>query len=176
MGTKLDAPMVEQRVCKRSMVKDLLCGVIDGLVGVPRVAWLAFLYVFLDRIVAKSAVKMVVETLAPFNAQEVGILGLAVFGGMLFMLSLFQRQKQREGKVGFFARLSVESLLLAVSILAYLQVSGGLYGSFQIAFIGAVCVLLTCFAVIASAIAVLTFFGLALLITLNGFKQRGKRA
>ena len=92
------------------------------------------------------------------------------------MLSLFQRQKQREGKVGFFARLSVESLLLAVSILAYLQVSGGLYGNFQIALVGAVCVILTCFAVIVSAIAVLTFFGLALLITLNGFKQRGKRA
>lgn len=66
--------------------------------------------------------------------------------------------------------------MLAVSILAYLQVSGGLYGNFQIAFIGAVCVILTCFAVIVSAIAVLTFFGLALLITLNGFKQRGKRA
>ena len=70
----------------------------------------------------------------------------------------------------------VWSALLAVSILAYLQVSGGLYGNFQIAFIGAVCVILTCFAVIVSAIAVLTFFGLALLITLNGFKQRGKRA
>lgn len=94
--------MKEIRVCKRSNMKDLFCGVIDGLVGVPRVAWLAFLYVFLDRIVAKSAVKMAVETLAPFNAREVGILGLAVFGGMLFMLSLFQRQKQREGKVGFF--------------------------------------------------------------------------
>lgn len=168
--------MEELRVCKRSNMKDLFCGVIDGLVGVPRVAWLAFLYVFLDRIVAKSAVKMAVETLAPFNAREVGILGLAVFGGMLFMLSLFHRQKPREGKVGFFARLSVESLLLAVSILAYLQVSGGLYGNFQIALVGAVCVLLTCFAVIVSAIAVLTFFGLALLITLNGFKQRGKRA
>lgn len=168
--------MEELRVCKRSNMKDLFCGVVDGIIGVPSVAWLAFLYVFLDRIVAKSAVKMAVETLAPFNAQEVGILGLAVFGGMLFMLSLFQRQKQREGKVGFFARCSVESLLLAVSILAYLQVSGGLSGNFQIAFIGAVCVLLTCFAVIVSAIAVLTFFGLALLITLNGFKQRGKRA
>ena len=168
--------MEELRVCKRSNMKDLFCGVIDGLVGVPRVAWLAFLYVFLDRIVAKSAVKMAVETLAPFNAREVGILGLAVFGGMLFMLSLFQRQKQREGKVGFLARLSVESLLLAVSILAYLQVSGGLYGNFQIALVGAVCVILTCFAVIVSAIAVLTFFGLALLITLNGFKTRGKRA
>lgn len=168
--------MKEIRVCKRSVVKALLCGVVDGIIGVPRVAWLAFLYVFLDRIVAKSAVKMAVETLAPFNARGVGILGLAVFGGMLFMLSLFQRQKQREGKVGFFVRLSVESLLLAVSILAYLQVSGGLYGNFQIAFIGAVCVILTCFAVIVSAIAVLTFFGLVLLITLNGFKQRGKRA
>lgn len=167
--------MKELRVCKRSNMKDLFCGVIDGLVGVPRVAWLAFLYVFLDRIVAKSAVKMAVETLVPFNAREVGILGLAVFGGMLFMLSLFQRQKQREGKVGFFARLSVESLLLAVSILAYLQVSGGLYGNFQIALVGAVCVILTCFAVIASAIAVLAFFGLALFITLNGLK-RGKRA
>lgn len=164
--------MEELRVCKRSMVKDLLCGVVDGLISVPRVAWLAFLYVFLDRIVAKSAV----ETLAPFNAREVGILGLAVFGGMLFMLSLFQRQKQSEGKIGFFARCSVKSLLLAVSILAYLQVSGGFYGNFQIAFIGSVCVLLTCFAVIVSAIAVLTFFGLVLLITLNGFKQRGKRA
>lgn len=168
--------MEELRVCKRSNMKDLFCGVIDGLVGVPRVAWLAFLYVFLDRIVAKSAVKMAVETLAPFNAREVGILGLAVFGGMLFMLSLFQRQKQREGKVGFFARLSVESLLLAVSILAYLQVSDGLYGNFQIALVGAVCVILTCFALIVSAIAVLTFFGLALLITLNGFKARGMQA
>lgn len=171
--------MEELRVCKRSNMKDLFCGVVDGIIGVPRVAWLAFLYVFLDRIVAivaKSAVKMAGETLVPFNAWEVGILGLAVFGGMLFMLSLFQRQKQIEGKVGFFARLSVESLLLAVSILAYLQVSGGLYGNFQIALVGAVCVILTCFAVIVSAIAVLTFFGLALLITLNGFKQRGKRA
>jgi len=168
--------MKELRVCKRSVVKDLLCGVVDGIIGAPRVAWLAFLYVFLDRIVAKSAVKMAVETLAPFNAQEVGILGLAVFGGIMFMLSLFQRQKQREGKVGFFARLSVESLLLAVSILAYLQVSGGLYGNFQIALVGAVCVILTCFAVIASVIAVFAFFGLVLLITLNGFKQRGKQA
>ena len=168
--------MKELRVCKRSVVKDLLCGVVDGIIGVPRVAWLAFLYVFLDRIVAKSAVKMAGETLVPFNAQEVGILGLAVFGGIMFMLSLFQRQEQREGKVGFFARCSVESLLLAVSILAYLQVSGGLSGNFQIAFIGSVCVILTCFAVIASAIAVLAFLGLALLITLNGFKQRGKRA
>lgn len=168
--------MKELRVCKRSNMKDLFCGVIDGLVGAPRVAWLAFLYVFLDRIVAKSVVRVTGETLVPFNAREVGILGLAVFGGMLFMLSLFQRQKQREGKVGFFARCFVESLLLAVSILAYLQVSGGLYGNFQIAFIGVVCVLLTCFAVIVSAIAVLAFLGLALLITLNGFKQRGKRA
>lgn len=169
--------MKELRVCKRSVVKDLLCGVVDGIIGVPRVAWLAFLYVFLDRIVAKSAVKMAGETLVLlFNAREVGILGLVVFGGMLFMLSLFQRQKQREGKVGFFARLSVESLLLAVSILAYLQVSGGLYGNFQIALVGAVCVILTCFAVIASVIAVLAFFGLVLLIKLNGFKTRGKRA
>ena len=38
--------MKELRVCKRSNMKDLFCGVIDGLVGVPRVAWLAFLYVF----------------------------------------------------------------------------------------------------------------------------------
>lgn len=168
--------MEELRVCKRSNMKDLFCGVIDGLVGVPRVAWLAFLYVFLDRIVAKSVVRVAGETLVPFNAREVGILGLAVFGGIMFMLSLFQRQKQREGKAGFFARLSVESLLLAVSILAYLQVSGGLYGNFRIAFVGTVCVILTCFAVIASAIAVLAFFGLVLLITLNGFKTRGKRA
>lgn len=36
MGTKLDAPMVVQRVCKRSMVKDLLCGVVDGIIGAPR--------------------------------------------------------------------------------------------------------------------------------------------
>lgn len=54
--------------------------------------------------------------------------------------------------------------------------SGGLYGNFQIALVGAVCVLLTCFAVIVSAIAVLAFFGLVLLITLNGFKTRVKRA
>lgn len=168
--------MKELRVCKRSVVKDLFCGVIGGIIGAPRVAALAFLYVFLDRIVAKSVVKVAGETLAPFNAQEVGILGLTVFGGMLFMLSLFHRQKQREGKVGLFARLSVESLVLSVSILAYLQVSGGLSGNFQIAFIGAVCVLLTCFAVIVSAVAILAFLGLVLLITLNGFKARGKQA
>ena len=87
--------MKEIRVCKRSVVKDLLCGVVDGIIGVPRVAWLAFLYVFLDRIVAKSAVKMAVETLAPFNAREVGILGLAVFGGMLFMLRDRSKEKAR---------------------------------------------------------------------------------
>lgn len=105
--------MEELRVCKRSVVKDLLCGVVNGIIGAPRVAWLAFLYVFLDRIVAKSVVKMAGETLVPFNAREVGILGLAVFGGIMFMLSLFQRQKQREGKAGFFARLSVESLVVS---------------------------------------------------------------
>ena len=93
--------MEELRACKRSVVKDLLCGVVAGIIGAPRVAWLAFLYVFLDRIVAKSAVKMAVETLAPFNAREVGILGLAVFGGMLFMLSLFSETgaKRRQGRI-----------------------------------------------------------------------------
>ena len=30
--------MEELRACKRSVVKDLLCGVIDGLVGAPSAA------------------------------------------------------------------------------------------------------------------------------------------
>ena len=28
--------MEELRACKRSVVKDLLCGVVDGLISVPR--------------------------------------------------------------------------------------------------------------------------------------------
>lgn len=30
--------MEELRVCKRSVVKDLFCGVVDGIIGAPRVA------------------------------------------------------------------------------------------------------------------------------------------
>lgn len=165
--------MDELKVIKRSRAKDLLFGVIDGISGAPSAAWLALLYIFIDRVREQTMPAM--DKLSRFTLREVGILGLAVFFGMALNLRIFSSNKPKEGKVGFFTRLYVKSLVLTCCILAYLQVSGGLYSNFPIAFAGVLYVIMSCFGVIVSTLVILTFLGFVLLIAMNGFK-RGKRA
>lgn len=170
MGTKLDAPMVVQRVCKRSVVKDLLFGVIDGISGAPSAAWLALLYIFIDRLRVNSMIAVQGEVLSPLTVQKVGILGLLMFCFMWLTLRMVTSQKQKEGKVWLFARLSIETLLLTIGAMAYLFVSGGLSGNFQITFVSVAWVSILCFAVVAGMIVALALFGIVLLIAITGFK------
>lgn len=163
--------MGEQKALKRNMAKDLLFGVIDGIGGAPSATWLALLYIFIDRIRVNSMIAVQGEVLSPLTVQEVGILGLLMFCFMGLTLRMVTSQKQKEGKVGLFVRISVETLILTISVLVYLFVSGGLSGNFQIAFVSVAWVSIVCFAVVAGVIVALALFGIALLVAITGFKR-----